>query len=142
MHESMAAFRRIPLPCPTRLAMAVALIAAILLAGCNGPLRHLVGQRGCGQECECGEACCEPPVCDECGLPPCTCGLPHYSHLLPHGMCGHAKSMCHLPTHHCGCLLHFCDHSDYVGPIEPPRRPRFSPVPTHPVFAEGLTPVE
>jgi hypothetical protein len=129
--------------------MVVAFVAAILFAGCNGPLRRFTSHAGCGQQCGCGDACCEPPVCDECDVPACGMGFPYCAHGLHPHLCEHAKMMHpHLcehassisPTKHVGCLLHFCEQSDYVGPSEPPRPPRFHPVPTHAVFAEGLEP--
>ncbi|MCI0334850.1 MAG: hypothetical protein L0228_16675 [Planctomycetes bacterium] len=123
------------MPTPSRghgthvhLHLAAALAAMLLSAGCMGPLRGLGNLHDRAPECSCGDVC--EGHCTHCegGLPHCTCG--------------HLKALGHVTCEKCGCILHFCDHSDYVGPIEPPRPPRFYPVPTQPVLAQGLPPIE
>ena len=138
MHESMSAFQG-------NLAgrfhcsyLAMAVVAMVLVTGCKSPFRGFAKSNSCATECECGQPCDELPECENCGMPPCTCGLSQCACTMPHCKCGHMKALYRVPCEKCGHFLHFCERSDYIGPAEPPRPPRFHPVPTQPVFAQDL----
>lgn len=134
----------------TRHAIVAGIALLTLVAGCQNPFRRHAVPCGCAVECQPDEfcdgdpECCGAPICGEehacerCGalqqvygVLPCTGGLPYCA-------CGHMTGLCRIPCEKCGCLLHFGEDSGYIGPVEPPRPPRFHPVPTAPVFWRGM----
>jgi hypothetical protein len=142
MHESVSRFQKSTAYRYARSAAAIFSMAIALSAGCQNPFGRKAVSCGCAVECDEEMPCGEEIVCGNCGevQPPHV--LSQYACGLPYCTCDHLKAFGRVPCEKCGCLLHFCEDSDYVGPIEPPRPPRFHPVPTQPVFAHGLPPVE
>jgi hypothetical protein len=130
MHESVCAFLqslavRIP-----RVSFVASIAVILLIAGCRGMKSAHCNCKSCGhaQQCDCQKSCGKQHKCCKCGKQNC--------------ICGHMQALYRVPCEKCGCLLHYCEHSGYVGPVEPPPPPRFHPVPTHPVLAEGFAPLE
>jgi hypothetical protein len=143
MHECMSALRQHGAERCFYAAAATAAVIAIVMAGCRLPFGLGGNSCHCASECEpVAEECCEPQVCEQCGHMQILSNLQGYACTLPHCSCGYMKEACRVPCEKCGYLLHFCEDSDYVGPVEPPRPPRFHPVPTLPVLTHGLMPAE